>query len=444
MDFSGLIANFGGIGWAVIAFIVALSVIVAIHEYGHYIVGRWCGIHADVFSIGFGPVIWSAYDKRGTKWQIAALPLGGYVKFMGDADAASGKDGQAMTGLSEAELKRTMHGADVWRRAATVAAGPVFNFIFSILVFASVFFFSGQPSEQPLVGEIKPNPGNEEQFVQGDLLVSVAGQPTPDLGAFYEVGRELEPTEQVSYVVSRDAQEVSFDSVFPFPPILDSLQPKSAAVSAGLEAGDVIQTVDGTPVWSLNQVRDLVQAGEGRPMELVVWRDGDTLNVTLEPRQRDLPTENGFETMWLIGFSGGAFFEPQTVALPFFDAVQGGAVATWNYITTSLSGLWHIASGQISTCNMSGAIGIAQASGHTASQGPVEFILFIAALSTVVGLINLFPIPVLDGGHLVFHAYEAVFRRPPNDQVLNVLMMGGLMVLLSVMVFALSRDIICV
>ncbi len=444
MDILSLIPTFGGIGWAVIAFIVALSVIVAIHEYGHYIVGRWCGIHAEVFSIGFGRVLWSRVDQHGTKWQIALLPFGGYVKFLGDADPASGKDGGTINALSETERKRTMHGADLWRRAATVAAGPVFNFIFSILVFAAVFYFSGQPAARAVIGELKPNPGNEERFETGDVLLSVAGQPVQDLTDFYEVSRELPPTGSVSYVVERDGAEISFDSIFPFPPILDSLQPKSAAVSAGLEQGDVILAAGGAPVWSLTQLRDIVQEGEGAPMALEVWRGGTVLDVTLTPRQRDVPTEDGFETLWLIGFSGGAFFEPQTIPLPLGEAVTGAVTATWNYILTSLSGLWHIASGQISSCNMSGAIGIAQASGHTASQGPVEFIMFIAALSTVIGLINLFPIPVLDGGHLVFHAYEAIFRRPPNDQVLNVLMTGGLMILMSVMVFALSRDILCV
>lgn len=136
MDISALIPAFGGFAWTIFFFIVALSVIVAIHEYGHYIVGRWSGIHADVFSIGFGPVLWSRMDKRGTRWQIAALPFGGYVKFAGDANAASGKDADAIEAVAEdpVALRRTMHGAPLWARAATVSAGPVFNFALSILV----------------------------------------------------------------------------------------------------------------------------------------------------------------------------------------------------------------------------------------------------------------------------------------------------------------------
>lgn len=443
MDIIGMLPSFGGLAGTIIAFVVALSVIVAIHEYGHYIVGRWCGIHAEVFSLGFGPVLWSAHDKHGTKWQVAALPFGGYVKFLGDADAASGKDGEAISGLSEAERKRTMHGADLWRRAATVAAGPVFNFILSILVFAGIFLVSGQATEKPLIGELKPLPGEEELFEPGDQILSVGGVETPDLATFYMVARETPPAPEVDYLVDRDGSRREFTSVYPFPPVLDQLQPKSAAIDAGLQVGDVIQSVDGTPVFALSQVQDLAQSGQGAPMALTIWRNGETLDVTLTPRQRDLPTEDGFESRWLIGFSGGTFFEPPRETLGAGAALLGGVTQTWFIATSSLSGLWHMITGAISSCNIQGPIGIAQTSGDMASQGLTEFIWFIAVLSTAVGLLNLFPIPVLDGGHLVFHAFEAVTGRPPSDRALQILMMGGLTLLLSLMVFALSNDLLC-
>ncbi|MEM7470153.1 MAG: RIP metalloprotease RseP [Pseudomonadota bacterium] len=443
MDVIGMIPSMGGIAGTIAAFIVALSVIVAIHEYGHYIVGRWCGIHAEVFSLGFGPVLYSRYDKRGTKWQLAALPFGGYVKFLGDADAASGKDEEAMVGLSDTERARTMHGAALWRRSATVAAGPVFNFILSILVFAGIFLFSGTVSEDPVIGEVKPNPGQEELFVTGDRLLSVGGVETPDLAKFYEVARDTTPAETVGYVVERDGREVAFDSVYPFPPVLDQLQPQSAAMSAGLQVGDVITSVDGDAVWALSEVQERIQAGEGAPAELIVWRDGTLLDITLTPRRTDLPVDGGFESRWLIGFSGGAFFEPPRVTLGAGDALTGGVTQTWFVITSSLSGLWHMITGAISSCNIQGPIGIAQTSGDMASQGLQEFIWFIAVLSTAVGLLNLFPIPVLDGGHLVFHAYEGVAGRPPSDKALNVMMTTGLVLLLSLMLFALSNDLFC-
>ncbi|WP_394199679.1 RIP metalloprotease RseP [Litoreibacter albidus] len=443
MDILGMLPSFGGFMGAAIAFVVALSVIVAIHEYGHYIVGRWCGIHAEVFSLGFGPVLYSRVDKRGTRWQLAALPFGGYVKFLGDSDAASGKDGEAITGLSATERKRTMHGAALWRRAATVAAGPVFNFILSIFVFAGIFLFAGTTTDDAVIGKLKPLPGPVELFQEGDRIVRIGDAEINDLAEFYTVAQSLPSAEVVSYEVERNGETVTFDSVFPFPPVIDQLQPKSAAMDGGLEVGDVIQSVNGTPVFALSEVQKSAQSNKDNALELLVWRNGEVLEKTLTPRQRDLPTGDGFESRWLIGFSGGAFFEPPRVTLGAGDAIWGGAVQTWFIAKSSLTGMWYMITGAISSCNIQGPIGIAQTSGDMASQGAAEFIWFIAVLSTAVGLLNLFPIPVLDGGHLVFHAYEAVAGRPPSDKVLNVLMTAGLVLLLSLMVFALTNDFFC-
>ncbi|MEO1797138.1 MAG: site-2 protease family protein, partial [Pseudomonadota bacterium] len=148
MDLSGLIAAFGGLSWVIVTFIVALSVIVAVHEYGHYIVGRWCGIKADVFSVGFGKPLVQRTDRHGTVWQIALLPFGGYVKFRGDANAASiGPEGDAASTLSPEERRATMHGAPLWARSLTVAAGPIFNFILSAIIFAVFFMVNGEARE---------------------------------------------------------------------------------------------------------------------------------------------------------------------------------------------------------------------------------------------------------------------------------------------------------
>ena len=154
MDLIGFLPGVGGLFWTVLSTIVALSIIVAVHEYGHYIVGRWSGIHAEVFSLGFGRVLVSRVDRRGTRWQIAALPFGGYVKFLGDSNAASGKDGAAMTGMTEAERRHTMHGAPLWARAATVAAGPMFNFIMAIAILFFMILFNGVATQEPIVGSV--------------------------------------------------------------------------------------------------------------------------------------------------------------------------------------------------------------------------------------------------------------------------------------------------
>ena len=198
------------------------------------------------------------------------------------------------------------------------------------------------------------------------------------------------------------------------------------------------------PIHAFGQLREIVAASGGAPLNLEVWRAGETLDVTLSPRRVDLPlAEGGFETRWLIGISGGLFFEPETETMGPLSAIKYGAEQTWFIVNSSLSALYHIITAQISTCNLSGPVGIAGAAADTAAMGAGEFIWFIAVLSTAVGLLNLFPIPVLDGGHLVFYAYEAVRGKPPSDKTLNVMMTVGIMLMGSLMVFALMNDFLC-
>ena len=444
MDLIGLIPSFGNLAFTIVAFVVALSVIVAVHEYGHYIVGRWSGIHAEVFSLGFGPILLRRTDRRGTRWQLAALPFGGFVKFRGDADAASGKDGAMMSRLSPEERRRTMHGAPLWARSATVAAGPMFNFIFSIAVFAGYFLINGVSGDTPVVGSLKPTPYATESLLPGDRITAVNGIDTLDMDQFVEIARALPPEPAVAYTVDRAGQVVIVDGPYPFPPLADRVQPQSAAQDVGMAAGDVVLSIDGTPVESFEELRTIVGASDGRPLLLNVWRAGETVDIALVPRRMDLPKpEGGFETRWLIGLSGGLVFEPETRTPGVFESVSLAGAETWRIATTSLSGLWHMVSGAISSCNLQGPIGIAETSGDAASQGVQSFILFIAMLSTAVGLLNLFPIPVLDGGHLVFHAYEAVTGRPPSDRALRILMTAGITLVLGLMVFALGNDLFC-
>jgi regulator of sigma E protease len=202
--------------------------------------------------------------------------------------------------------------------------------------------------------------------------------------------------------------------------------------------------VNGAPVWTFDQLRAAVDGSNGGELALEVWRDGETLPITLTPRRMDLPLqEGGFETRWLIGVNGGLFFTPETEMPGVFEAISYGADQVMFVIRSSLSGLYHMAVGAISTCNLQGPIGIAETSGAAASQGWMSFIWFIAVLSTAVGLLNLFPIPILDGGHLVFHAYEALSGRPPSDRVLRVMMGMGIGLMGLLMVFALTNDLFC-
>lgn len=445
MDIIGLVPSFGGLLYTILAFVVALSVIVAVHEYGHYIVGRWSGIKAEVFSIGFGPVLWSRMDRHGTKWQFAALPFGGYVKFLGDASATSDRaDETVMSRLDEDERRHTMHGAPLWARAATVAAGPVFNFILSIGVFSAVILWQGTATDPLTVDRIEPLPSEAQGLEPGDVILAIDGKPAPvidELGAFID-GLPQDPL--LDYTVLRDGSEVTVLAPNPYPPIVSVVTPQSAALDAGLEPGDVILAVDGDRISTFDQLREKVEASGGGTLALDVWRAGEVMRVELAPRRMDMPTQDGgFETRWLIGVSGGLFFTPETEAPGIGEALSYGVSQTFFIVRSSLSGLYHMAVGAISTCNLQGPIGIAETSGAAASQGWMSFIWFIAVLSTAVGMLNLFPIPVLDGGHLVFHAWEAVTGRPPSDRALRLMMGIGLALMGTLMVFAVSNDILC-
>ncbi len=416
------------------AFVVVISIIVAIHEYGHYIVGRWCGIHAETFSIGFGKVLFSRVDKHGTKWQIAALPFGGYVKFLGDANAASyGSEEVA----PEVNPRNTMHGAPLWARAATVAAGPIFNFILAIAIWAGFLLYEGKPTEALIFEADYAMPERFQSELEfGDQITSIGGVPVDERDGTLPIAPRID------YEVIRDGETVIVQGPYPILPRVAGLNPRSAADRAGLKIDDVILAVNGTEIWGFGDIVTAVNAAEGTPLDLKVWRAGEELQFTLAPRRTDLPlADGGFETRWLIGITGEEFFERATEPYGLWGAIKDGSTQLWFRLTTTISALTHVITGDISTCNLSGPVGIAQMSGSVAQQGTQNFVLLIAAISAGIGLMNLFPIPMLDGGHLVFYAYEAVFRRKMNERVLSGLMIVGIAIVGTFMIFAIFNDL---
>jgi regulator of sigma E protease len=439
-----IFAAIGGTAWTVFFFIVALSIIVFVHEYGHYIVGRWSGIHAEVFSVGFGPVLWSRLDKRGTRWQIAAIPFGGYVKFLGDADATSVQHGD-VSGLSAEERRHTMTGAPLWARSATVAAGPVANFILTFVLLAGILLVLGIPREEPTVGTMRDFPHEGPTLLEGDVILAIQGQPTPDRETFGTVVSDLPNQRTMSYTVRRGTDELVVEGPHPFAPVVGEVIIRSAAMDAGLQSGDVILRAAGQDVTAFSQLPEIVAASKGDPVPLTIWRDGEAFDLTLTPRIRTVEDETGtFVERYQIGIVAGLAFEPATRATGPIETVTLAAGQMWRMTTGTLNGLGLMISGAISTCNLTGAIGMAETMGDAARNGAESFIGMMAVLSLGIGILNLFPIPVLDGGHLVFHAYEAVTRRPPSDRALRVMMTVGLSLVIGLMVFALSRDLICV
>ncbi|MDB2369090.1 RIP metalloprotease RseP [Octadecabacter sp.] len=462
---TSLIPSFGNVAFTLVFFVIALSIIVAIHEYGHYIVGRWTGIHAEVFSIGFGKVIWSGTDKRGTIWQIAALPFGGYVKFLGDANAASvGADAVAddpdfVAYLSEKgelsttataharglTMRNTMLGAPLWARSLTVAAGPVFNFILSFFVFAGLLLYQGQPLTPLTVSELPGFPDTIAQELQaGDRVLRVEGVALNYPDGFAAAVANVPSQPSVNYEVERNGERLIVLGPQPQPAFVRSITPRSAADDADLKIGDVIVSMNGVPVYQFADMIKIVDETREQPIELEVWRDGEMFVSTLTPRLTAIPQEGGGmldEPKLGIG-TGGLFFDPATTDVGLGEALNLAAQQVWFIIKQSLAGMKALIVGAINTCNLSGPVGIAETSGSLASQGAFSFISFIAVLSTAVGLLNLFPVPVLDGGHLVFHAYEAITGKMPSDGALRVLMAVGVAMIGSLMIFAIFNDLL--
>lgn len=444
MEYSYFIPQFGNFIITLLAFILSLSLIVFVHEFGHYFMGKLSGIHAEIFSIGFGPVLISKLDKNGTKWQIAALPFGGFVKFLGDNSSFDNPNLKPKFENNVGYIRSTMHGAPLWARITTVAAGPFFNFIFSVCIFFLIYMGQGV-IEMPLtVNKLFDSP-YEQKLKQGDIIRSINGvlvEGELNEAASFEESSSFDGS---NYVVERDGQLITLENVVHSPPRISQVLPKSAAIMAGLEKGDLIISVNSQQIFTFNQIKQVVEASEGRALEVAYWRKGVFKNTQLLPLIVDVPTETGgFERTYRIGIVSDYLpFEPvtknQSVAIALINSFQ----SIYLIMEGSVKGIYHILFGNISSCNLSGPITIAETSGQMVKQGGLNYLWFLAVLSTAIGMINLFPIPALDGGHLVFFAFEAVLGRKPNPNIINKFMTFGFFLLIGLMLFSIFNDFVC-
>lgn len=446
MDYSLLIPQFGNFIITAFAFIFCLSVIVFVHEFGHYFIGKVSGIHAEVFSIGFGPILLAFNDKNGTKWQIAALPFGGFVKFMGNNSSMIVPEIEGKLAGDTATFDRaSMQGAPLWARFITVAAGPLFNFIFSGVIFFSIYMNQGV-TKFPLTVERVFDSPYQNELEEGDVVRSINGVKI-DKGSL-DVFNFLDNSgsdKEYTYVVERDGQTVTLNNIVQNPPRIAQVLPKSAAISSGLDKGDVILSLNSNKINSFNQIKNFVEMSQGEALTVEFWRNGKVLETKLKPLIVDVPTQSGgFERIYRIGIVSDYFpFEPETKRQSVLTALTNAIDSIYLIMQGSIKGLYHILFGNISSCNLSGPISIAETSGQMVKQGGVNYFWFIAVLSTAIGMINLFPIPVLDGGHLVFFTIEGFMGKKPNQKLINSFMTAGFALLICLMVFAVFNDFLC-
>ncbi|OJJ12148.1 RIP metalloprotease RseP [Alphaproteobacteria bacterium AO1-B] len=357
-----------------VPFLFVLTIVVFFHELGHFAVARWCNVKVDAFSVGFGRELFGWYDKHGTRWKVSLIPLGGYVKFAGDENAASVPDREYIASMSEEERRTAFIAKPVWQRAAIVAAGPIANFILAVIIFAAIFMAYGKPQLLPVVSTV----------IEG-----------------------------------------------------------SAAEAAGIQTGDRILSINDKPLSYFEDLKWTVRHNPDQPLVLGIERDGAELTATVVPVY--VTDVNQFGVEYREPRIGVAIASDENTRilkqLGVGGALWEGVLRTYKIIYDTVNFIGEIFAGEQSAKQLGGPIQIAQVSGTVAQFGLIELISLAGFLSVSIGFINLLPIPILDGGHLVFYAAEAIRGKPLNEKVQEVGFRIGLGLVLMLMVFATWNDI---
>jgi regulator of sigma E protease len=355
--------------YLVVPFLFVLTIVVFFHELGHFLVARWSGVRVMVFSIGFGRELIGFTDRHGTRWKIAAIPLGGYVKFFGDENAASVPDLTTVAAMTEAERSESFFHQSLAKRAAIVAAGPIANFVLAIVIFAAVFALYGRLDTAARVEAIKPD---------------------------------------------------------------------SAAATAGFRPGDIVVAIDGQPIKSFSDMQRVVRAHADQKLELAIERDGRRLALAAVPTLNEVTDNFGkVHRYGILGIEG----PKERLKVGPLEAVGYGAEETWSIIDETFSYLYRMVTGRESADQLGGPVGIALMSSEAAKLGFDVLIRWVAAISVSIGLLNLFPIPLLDGGHLLFYGLEALRGRPLSERTQEIGFRIGFAIVLMLLVFATYNDI---
>jgi regulator of sigma E protease len=359
---------------SVAAFLFVITVIVFFHELGHFLVARWVGISVETFSVGFGREIFGFNDSKGTRWKVSWIPLGGYVKFLGDENAASVPNREKLEQMSETERSGTFESKSLARRAAVVAAGPIANFLLAIVIFASIFFFIGRTVTAPVVDEI---------------------------------------------------------------------QPGSAAEQAGFVVGDVITNIEGREIEAFSDLTRIVRLSAGQPLTIVVDRDGELVTLVATPEEREITDQfGGTQRVGLLGIKRHVQNDLTVQRYGVFESLGMGTKETWFFIENTMIVMYGIIVGDQGADQLGGPLRIAQVSGQVAAISIPALINLAGILSVGIGLINLFPIPMLDGGHLLYYGIEAVRGKPLSEKMQDLGFQIGLALVILLMLFVTWNDLV--
>jgi regulator of sigma E protease len=369
-----LLSHLNAVWGAVVPFLFVLSIVIFFHELGHFIVGRLCGVKVDAFSLGFGPELLAYTDRSGTRWRLGLLPLGGYVKFHGDANGASMSDESGVAAMPASERDVTFFAQKVWKRAVIVAAGPLANFLLAIVIFTGIYYVHGR-----------------------GILV----------------------------------------------PQIDKVAAGSAAEGAGFKPGDVVISIDGTKIDSFEDMQRIVQTSSDQPLTFIVTRAGKELTLVATPRRREVKSNLGSISHGVLGVEANATAANWHIQhYGLIDSTRLACGETWFIIKQTGTYVGGLFTGRESTDQLSGPIRIAEVSGEMAKIGFAALLNLAAVLSISIGILNLVPIPLLDGGHLFYYAIEAVRGRALNDNIQQVGFKIGLTLVAGLMILATYNDIL--